>query len=100
LGGDVWFDPERPRFHRDSYGYWPSKSPLQALVACRGPCWEYDWVVDLDVQQFCELLRLLAVPGFYSKASCSAMFHLERLRSRDWLAALRHERLRQDASFA
>ena len=66
-------------------------------MACRGRCWEYDWVVDLDVQKFCDLLRLLAAPGFENKPSRSATFHVERLRSRDWLAALRHERLRHGA---
>jgi RNA-directed DNA polymerase len=41
-----------PRFHRDSYGYRPSKSAHDALETCRARCWKYDWVIDLDVQEF------------------------------------------------
>ena len=41
-----------PRFHPDSYGYRPRKSALDAVAVCRGRCWEFDWVIDLDVQKF------------------------------------------------
>ena len=41
-----------PGFHRDSYGYRPSKSAHDALAACRERCWKYDWAIDLDVQKF------------------------------------------------
>jgi RNA-directed DNA polymerase len=41
-----------PRFHPDSYGYRPDKSAHEALAACRQRCWECDWVIDLDVQEF------------------------------------------------
>jgi RNA-directed DNA polymerase len=41
-----------PRFHRDSYGYRPNKSPHDALAVCRERCWKYDWAIDLDVQKF------------------------------------------------
>lgn len=41
-----------PRFHRDSYGYRPGVSALDAVAGCRQRCWEYDWVIDLDVQAF------------------------------------------------
>jgi RNA-directed DNA polymerase len=41
-----------PRFHRDSYGYRPSRSAHDALAACRARCWKYDWIIDLDVQKF------------------------------------------------
>ena len=40
------------RFHPDSYGYRPGKSAHEALAACRQRCWGYDWVIDLDVQEF------------------------------------------------
>ena len=39
-------------FHRDSYGYRPGRSGLDAVGACRGRCWETDWVIDLDIQKF------------------------------------------------
>jgi len=41
-----------PIFHPDSYGYRPNRSALDAVAACRQRCWRYDWVVDLDVEQF------------------------------------------------
>lgn len=41
-----------PLFHDGSSGYRPGRSPLDAVEACRGNCWKYDWVVDLDVAKF------------------------------------------------
>ncbi|MEV0407223.1 group II intron reverse transcriptase/maturase [Actinoallomurus sp. NPDC050550] len=41
-----------PVFHPDSYGYRPGRSALDAVGACRQRCWEYDWVVELDIQKF------------------------------------------------
>ena len=39
-------------FHRDSYGYRPEKSAEQALAETRRRCWEYDWLIDLDIKGF------------------------------------------------
>jgi RNA-directed DNA polymerase len=36
-------------FHRDSYGYRPYKSALDAIGKARQRCWKLDWVVDLDI---------------------------------------------------
>jgi len=41
-----------PRFHQDSYGYRPRRSPHDAVAVCRQRCWKYDWAIDLDVQKF------------------------------------------------
>src|ERR1035438_6801245 len=41
-----------PKFHRDSYGYWPGKSALDALGVARERCWRMDWVIDLDIRDF------------------------------------------------
>jgi RNA-directed DNA polymerase len=41
-----------PRFHPDSYGYRPHRSALDAVEACRTRCWEYDGVLDVDIQKF------------------------------------------------
>jgi RNA-directed DNA polymerase len=41
-----------PVFHRDSYGYRPGRSALDALAVCRRRCWAQDWVLDLDVRAF------------------------------------------------
>lgn len=39
-------------FHEDSYGYRPGKSARQALERARRRCWDYPWVVDLDIKGF------------------------------------------------
>jgi len=41
-----------PVFHRDSYGYRPGKSALDAVGVTRKRCWKFDWVVDLDIKAF------------------------------------------------
>ncbi|HMC97362.1 MAG TPA: group II intron reverse transcriptase/maturase, partial [Flavobacteriales bacterium] len=46
-----------PIFHPDSYGYRPNRSALDAVGACRKRCWEYNWVVDLDIRKFFDSVR-------------------------------------------
>jgi group II intron reverse transcriptase/maturase len=46
-----------PVFHPDSYGYRPGKSQLDAVAACRKRCWEYNWVIDLDIRKFFDSVR-------------------------------------------
>lgn len=41
-----------PRFHPDSYGYRPGRSALDAVAAARKRCWDFDWVIDLDIRGF------------------------------------------------
>jgi group II intron reverse transcriptase/maturase len=41
-----------PVFHPGSYGYRPGRGALDAVAACRENCWEYAWVIDLDVEKF------------------------------------------------
>jgi group II intron reverse transcriptase/maturase len=41
-----------PIFHHDSYGYRRRRDAHDALAAARKRCWDYDWVIDLDVQKF------------------------------------------------
>ncbi|WP_419905171.1 group II intron reverse transcriptase/maturase [Kiloniella sp.] len=46
-------DPEiDPVFHPDSYGYRPKKSAIDAVRQARQRCFQYGWVVDLDIQGF------------------------------------------------
>jgi RNA-directed DNA polymerase len=48
-------EPEvEPLFHPDSYGYRPRKSALDAVGMARKRCWQYDWVLDLDIKGFFE----------------------------------------------
>jgi RNA-directed DNA polymerase len=46
-----------PVFHLDSYGYRPNRSALDAVGVCRKRCWEYDWVIDLDIRKFFDSVR-------------------------------------------
>jgi group II intron reverse transcriptase/maturase len=39
-------------FDKDSYGYRPGKSAHDALALARRRCWDYDWVLDLDINSF------------------------------------------------
>jgi RNA-directed DNA polymerase len=39
-----------PLFHRNSYGYRPGKSALDAVAMVRRRSWEYDWVVEYDIK--------------------------------------------------
>jgi len=41
-----------PHFHQDSYGYRPKKSGLEAVGVARKRCWDYDWVIDIDIKGF------------------------------------------------
>ncbi|MBL4755886.1 MAG: group II intron reverse transcriptase/maturase [Flavobacteriales bacterium] len=41
-----------PCFHPDSYGYRPQKSAIEAVGVTRQRCWQYDWVIDLDIKGF------------------------------------------------
>lgn len=40
-----------PVFHPDSCGYRPGCGALDAVAACRERCWEYSWVIDLDIRK-------------------------------------------------
>ena len=39
-------------FHRDSYGYRPNRSAIEAVGVARKRCWKFDWVLDLDIKGF------------------------------------------------
>jgi len=39
-----------PYFHRDSYGYRPGKSAIQAVEVTRRRCWRFDWVLEFDIK--------------------------------------------------
>ena len=48
-----YLEPELEKhFHSDSYGYRPGRSTADAVGVARRRCWEYDWVLDLDVKGF------------------------------------------------
>jgi RNA-directed DNA polymerase len=39
-------------FHHDSYGYRPLKSAHEALRTVIKNCYQYDWVIDMDISKF------------------------------------------------
>lgn len=41
-----------PIFHPDSYGFRPGRSAIDAVSITRQRCWQYDWVIDLDIKGF------------------------------------------------
>jgi RNA-directed DNA polymerase len=41
-----------PVFHPGSYGYRPGRGALDAVAVCRKRCWEFSWVIDLDIRKF------------------------------------------------
>ena len=46
-------EPEMEKhFHPDSYGYRPGKSALKAVGVARERCWQYGWVLDMDIKGF------------------------------------------------
>lgn len=41
-----------PIFHKDSYGYRPKRSAHDAVAQARKRCWNYNWVLDMDIKGF------------------------------------------------
>lgn len=41
-----------PHFSDSSYGYRPHKSAHQAIEQARKNCWQYAWVIDMDIKGF------------------------------------------------
>lgn len=45
------FEPHvEPHFLKDSYGYRPNKSALDAIAITRSRCWQYNWVLEYDIK--------------------------------------------------
>jgi RNA-directed DNA polymerase len=73
-----------PSFHGDSYGYRPGKSAVDAVGRARERCWEYDWVVDLDIRAFFDTLdHALVMRAVRKYTDCRwVLLYVER-----WLTA-------------
>ncbi len=41
-----------PRFSNSSYGYRPKRNAHQAIEEARKNCWQYAWVIDMDIKGF------------------------------------------------
>ncbi len=47
----AYLEPKlEPIFHKDSYGYRPGKSAIDAIRVTRERCWCYDWVLEYDIR--------------------------------------------------
>ena len=45
------FEPSvESHFHKDSYGYRPNKSAIDAVGVTRQRCWKYDFVLEFDIK--------------------------------------------------
>jgi RNA-directed DNA polymerase len=78
-------EPElEPVFLRDSYGYRPGKSALDAIGVTRQRCWKYDWVLEFDIKGlFDNLPHDLLLTAVRKHVKCNwALLYIER-----WLTA-------------
>jgi RNA-directed DNA polymerase len=73
-----------PIFLRDSYGYRPRKSALDAVGVTRQRCWKYDWVLEFDIKGlFDNLPHDLLLKAVRKHVKCNwALLYIER-----WLTA-------------
>ena len=44
-------------FHKDSYAYRPGRNAHDALTTARHRCWQYDWVLDMDISKFFDTIN-------------------------------------------
>ncbi len=81
----IYLEPKvEPYFHKDSYGYRPKKSAIEALGVTRKRCWSYDWVLDLDIRGFFDNLdHMLLMRAVRKHTDCEwILLYVER-----WLKA-------------
>lgn len=87
-----------PIFSDSSYGYRPGKSAHKALAQTRVHCWQYDWVLDMDIKGFfdeldhellikalkrhCDDKWVLMYVGRWLKAPIKGKDGRERMRTR------------------
>ncbi len=54
----LMFEPcVEPHFHKDSYGYRPKKSVIDAISVTRQRFWEYDFVLEFDIKGLFETIN-------------------------------------------
>jgi group II intron reverse transcriptase/maturase len=73
-----------PIFLKDSYGYRPGKSALDAVGVTRERCWKYDWVLEFDIKGlFDNISHELLLRAVHRHVECKwALLLIER-----WLKA-------------
>ena len=78
-------EPEvEPHFLPDSYGYRPKKSALDAVGITRQRCWQFNWLVEYDIQGFFDNLdHELLMKAIKKHTACKwVLLYVER-----WLKA-------------
>jgi hypothetical protein len=77
-----WLEPlVEPRFHPDSYGYRPGRSPHDALAVCRQRCWKYDWRKRRDKTVMKERMRTPYFEGLATREGPESCVGVPRGRS-------------------
>jgi group II intron reverse transcriptase/maturase len=73
-----------PIFLKDSYGYRPAKSALDAVDVTRKRCWKYDWVLEFDIKGlFDNIPHSLLLKAVRRHVKCKwVLLYIER-----WLTA-------------
>jgi RNA-directed DNA polymerase len=73
-----------PLFHPDSYGYRPGRSAIDAIRTARQRCWQYHWILDLDIKGFFDSIdRDLLLRAVRRHTQCRwVLLYIER-----WLKA-------------
>ena len=80
-----FIEPELdPIFLKDSYGYRPGKSALDAVGVTRERCWKYDWILEFDIKGlFDNISHELLLKAVRRHIQCKwALIYIER-----WLKA-------------
>ena len=78
-------EPELERcFHRDSYGYRPGKSAIDAVATTRQRCWKYGWLFEFDIKgAFDNIDHALLMKALRKHTDCDwVLLYIER-----WLKA-------------
>lgn len=54
----MYLEPNvEPIFYKDSYGYRPHKSAIEAIEITRKRCWKYEWLLELDIKGLFDNIR-------------------------------------------
>jgi RNA-directed DNA polymerase len=73
-----------PVFHKNSYGYRPRRSAIDAIWTARQRCWRHGWVLDMDIKGFFDTIdHELLLKAVRHHTDCAwVLLYIER-----WLKA-------------
>lgn len=69
-----------PYFHKDSYAYRPGFNAKMAVAKAKERCWQYNWVLDLDISKFFDTIdHELLMKAVHRHVECKwALLYIER----------------------